>query len=76
MGRNEFADESLETTIMGRHPKPGTVLLGKYLVVSLIGEGGMGCVLKCKHLDLDEFVAIKCLLPEMMSIGGFSVSYS
>ena len=50
-----------------RHPAPGTVLLGKYLVDSLIGEGGMGAVIKCRHLDLDEFVAIKCLLPEMMA---------
>ncbi len=26
----------------------------------------MGIVLKCKHVELDEHVAIKCLLPEMM----------
>jgi serine/threonine-protein kinase len=42
-------------------------LLGKYLVESLIGEGGMGAVIKAKHIGLDEPVAIKCLLPEMMS---------
>ncbi|MBA2540238.1 MAG: protein kinase [Deltaproteobacteria bacterium] len=65
MARNEF-DESVETTVMGRYPKPGTLLLDKYLVVSVIGTGGMGVVLKCKHIQLDDFVAIKCLLPEMM----------
>jgi eukaryotic-like serine/threonine-protein kinase len=41
-------------------------LLGKYRVESIIGEGGMGGVLKAWHIDLDEPVAIKVLLPEMM----------
>ncbi len=50
----------------GRYPKTGTVLLGKYRIESIIGEGGMGGVLKAWHLDLDEPVAIKVLLPEMM----------
>ncbi|MFN0251283.1 MAG: protein kinase domain-containing protein [Kofleriaceae bacterium] len=48
---------------MARYPQPGTVLLEKYRVLSLIGEGGMGAVLKARHIDLDEDVAIKCLLP-------------
>ena len=51
---------------MSRFPEPGTVLLGKYRVNSLIGEGGMGVVIRAKHIDLDEDVAIKCLLPEML----------
>jgi serine/threonine-protein kinase len=42
------------------------VLLGKYRVDSLLGEGGMGAVLKASHLELDEAVAIKVLLPEML----------
>jgi eukaryotic-like serine/threonine-protein kinase len=41
-------------------------LLGKYRVESILGEGGMGGVLKAWHIDLDEPVAIKVLLPEMM----------
>jgi len=41
------------------------VLLGKYCIESLIGEGGMGAVLKVRHLDLEEWVAMKVLLPEM-----------
>ena len=51
---------------MSRYPQPGEVLLGKYRIESLIGEGGMGAVLKAHHIDLDEPVAIKVLLPEMM----------
>ena len=39
---------------------------GKYRVEALIGEGGMGAVVKAHHIGLDEPVAIKCLLPEMM----------
>src|SRR5438874_987679 len=50
---------------MPRYPAPGTVLLGKYCIESLIGEGGMGAVLKARHLDLEESVAMKVLLPEM-----------
>jgi serine/threonine-protein kinase len=42
------------------------VIAGKYRVDALIGEGGMGAVLKAHHIDLDEPVAIKVLLREMM----------
>ena len=52
---------------MTRFPQPGTLVLGKYRVDSLIGEGGMGAVVKAWHLDLDQPVALKCLLPEMMT---------
>jgi serine/threonine-protein kinase len=52
---------------MARYPQPGAVLLGKYCVESVIGEGGMGAVLKAMHLDLDEPVAIKVLLPDMLA---------
>jgi serine/threonine-protein kinase len=50
---------------MARYPQPGTVLLNKYCIESLIGEGGMGAVLKARHLDLEESIAMKVLLPEM-----------
>jgi len=42
----------------------GTVLLGKYRVESVLGRGGMGVVLKVIHLDLEEELALKVLLPE------------
>ena len=42
---------------------PGAVIAGKYLVEGVIGEGGLGVVLKAKHVQLDQPVAIKHLKP-------------
>jgi eukaryotic-like serine/threonine-protein kinase len=46
---------------------PGTVLGGKYRVEQAIGEGGLGIVLKARHLQLDQPVAIKHLKPFAVS---------
>jgi serine/threonine-protein kinase len=47
--------------------REGDLLAGKYRVERRIGEGGMGLVFVARHLELDEPVAIKFLLPEAMS---------
>ena len=47
-------------------PTPGLVVAGKYRVERLIGEGGMGVVVAATHVELDQRVAIKFLLPEAM----------
>lgn len=39
----------------------GRVIGGKYVVEGIIGRGGMGLVLRARHLRLDELVAIKVL---------------
>jgi len=44
--------------------KPGDVLAGKYRVERVLGKGGMGIVVEAHHLQLDERVALKFLLPE------------
>lgn len=44
----------------------GAILAGKYRVDRLLGAGGMGVVLAAHHLQLDELVAIKMLLPSML----------
>jgi serine/threonine-protein kinase len=46
--------------------EPGTVLFGKYRVDEVIGAGGMGTVVRASHLYLQQPVAIKILLPEMV----------
>jgi eukaryotic-like serine/threonine-protein kinase len=45
---------------------PGDVLAGKYRIERIIGVGGMGVVVAAHHLQLDERVAIKFLLPEAL----------
>jgi serine/threonine-protein kinase len=45
-------------------PVPGTVLLGKYRIESVLGRGGMGIVLRVTHLHLGEELALKILSPE------------
>jgi serine/threonine protein kinase len=47
-------------------PVPGTVVAGKYRIERTLGEGGMGIVVAATHLDLDQRVAIKFLLPEAL----------
>jgi len=47
-------------------PEPGTTLAGKYLVERVLGVGGMGVVVAAQHLQLDQRVAIKYLLPDAL----------
>ncbi len=44
----------------------GEVLAGKYRVERVLGVGGMGVVVAAMHLQLDERVALKFLLPEAL----------
>ncbi len=42
---------------------PGTQVLGKYTIVRLLGQGGMGIVVAARHNRLGEMHALKFLLP-------------
>ncbi len=53
-------DESFETVA-----RAGDVLLDKYRIERILGRGGMGFVAEAWHLQLDERVAIKFLLPSL-----------
>lgn len=46
----------------------GEVIDGRYRVETLLGQGGMGAVFAARHVQLDERVAIKLLLPEMLCL--------
>jgi serine/threonine-protein kinase len=50
-------------------PEAGQILAGKYLVEEVLGVGGMGVVVAAKHLQLDQRVAIKYLLPAALLNG-------
>jgi serine/threonine-protein kinase len=44
---------------------PGDIVAGKYRIERVLGRGGMGFVLEATHLQLDQKVALKFLLPEV-----------
>ena len=44
----------------------GDVIAGKYRVERVLGEGGMGVVAAATHLQLDQLVAVKFVLPSML----------
>jgi len=45
----------------------GQVLAGKFRIERVLGQGGMGVVVAATHIQLDERVALKFLLPEALS---------
>ena len=47
--------------------QPGDVLGGRYEVLQLLGEGGMGAVYKAKDRELDRFVALKVIRRDLAS---------
>src|SRR5262245_59127005 len=49
--------------------REGEVLAGKYRVDRVLGVGGMGVVVAAHHIELDDKVAIKFLLPETLENG-------
>jgi serine/threonine protein kinase len=44
----------------------GEILAGKYRVERVLGAGGMGVVVAARHLQLDQLVALKFVLPSAL----------
>jgi len=47
--------------------REGDIIAGKYQVEKVLGVGGMGVVVAARHLQLEDKVALKFLLPEVLS---------
>ena len=47
--------------------QPGSIVAGRYDIIELLGEGGMGTVYKAHDRGLDRVVALKLIRPELAS---------
>jgi eukaryotic-like serine/threonine-protein kinase len=69
-GKDEIMRVPLPPLANTKHDFPvgiGDVVSGKYEVDAIVGEGGMGFVLRAVHTELRDFVALKFLRPEAVA---------
>src|SRR6185369_6404495 len=62
----EFAKEMVRQKLLTNYQasaiysgKAATLVLGKYLVLDKLGQGGMGMVFKARHRTMNRIVAVK-----------------
>src|SRR2546425_8483399 len=61
------AKQSSQSSALYGQPilQPGTVLGQRYMIMQLLGEGGMGAVYKAKDRELNRMVALKVIRPDL-----------
>jgi serine/threonine-protein kinase len=45
----------------------GQIFEGRYQILSVLGRGGVGVVYKARHMHMDKIMAIKTLLPSVVT---------
>ena len=65
----EVADSTLEFAPAAAL-REGMVFAGRYEIQAVIGRGGMGTVYRARDRHLEEIVALKLILPQLVPMGG------
>lgn len=64
------AQSTIARSERDRLQEPGTLIEGKYEIVSKIREGGMGSIYKVRHRLLDEIRVVKVMRPQILADEG------